>query len=158
MTFCLDILSAKVPPTKLKLSIEKVPAPPTKPTFNAEAVNSHTKKPRATVCICMALIIKIKPIHNLRKFGFNSDSSILPNETLRFSLIVLQPYFESKVIRYIDFNLSTKFEVGVQIVNSTHLLQEGINRCSIWTRYRINNEHRVDFNFVYSMVAYMTNG
>ena len=98
MTFCLDILSAKVPPIKLKLSIDKVPAPPTKPTFNAEAVNSHTKKPRATVCICMALIIKIKPTHNLRKFGFNSDSSILPNETLRFSLIVLQPYFKSKVI------------------------------------------------------------
>ena len=97
MTFCLEILSAKVPPIKLRLSIEKVPAPPTKPTLKAEEVSSHTRKPLATVCICMALIIKIKPIHNLRKFGFKNDANISAKLILYFfvgklSLIRVWPY------------------------------------------------------------------
>ena len=77
-----------MPPIKLRLSIEKVPAPPTRPTLKAEEVNSHAKKPLATVCICMALIIKIRPIHNLRKFGFKSDANILAKVTLYLLLIV----------------------------------------------------------------------
>jgi len=69
----------------------------------------------------------------------------------------VKPYCESMIIEILLSNLSTRFE-GAQTAKSTHLLQEGISRCSVWTRYLYNIGHRVDFNFLTVMVAYMANG